>query len=101
MCLTSENYLLRAILSIQFSGFFSGFPTDELPLYILWITASIAGVGISATLGMETSSEPYAFLLLPAALGCFALSAVMSWLIFGILHLSLRQRRNDWKSKIR
>ncbi len=39
--------------------------------------------------------------MLPAALGCFALSAVMSWVIFEILHLSLRQRRYDWKSKIR
>ncbi len=73
----------------------------QVPIYMLWIMAAIAGVGVSATWGMENSSGPYAFLLLPVAIGCFALSAVMSWLIFEILHLSLRQRRYDWKSKIR
>lgn len=73
----------------------------QVPIYILWIMAGIASVGASATWGMDAGSGPYAFLMLPAAIGCFALSAVMSWVIFEILHLSLRQRRYDWKSKIR
>lgn len=71
----------------------------QVPIYVLWIMAGIAGVGVSATWGSESSTGRYSFLLLPAAIGCFALSAAMSWVIFEILHLSLRERRYDWMSK--
>ena len=73
----------------------------QVPIGFLWIIGSVAGVGLSIAWSMENDMGRYAFLLLPAAIGCFALSAVMSWLIFEILHLSLRQRRYEWRSKIR
>ena len=73
----------------------------QVPIGFLWIIGSVAGVGFSIAWSMENDMGRYAFLLLPSAIGCFALSAVMSWLIFEILHLSLRQRRYEWRSKIR
>ncbi len=71
----------------------------QVPIGFLWIIGSLAGVGFSIAWSIENSTGRYGFLLL--AIGCFALSAVMSWLIFEILHLSLRQRRYEWKSKMR
>jgi len=73
----------------------------QVPIGFLWIIGSIAGIGLSFTWGMGGTAGQYAFLLLPAAIACLVLGGIMSRLLFETLHLSLRQRRYDWKSKIR
>ena len=73
----------------------------QVPIGFLFVIASLAGIGLSFAWGMGATEGKYAVFLLPAALICLALGAAMSRLLFEILHFSLRQRRYDWKSKIR
>lgn len=73
----------------------------QVPIGFLFVIASLAGIGLAFAWGMGATNGKYAVLLLPASLTCLALGGVMSRLLFEILHLSLRQRRYDWKSKIR
>ena len=73
----------------------------QVPIGFLFVIASLAGIGLAFAWGMGATNGQYAVFLLPAALTCLALGAAMSRLLFEILHLSLRQRRYDWKSKIR
>lgn len=73
----------------------------QVPIGFLWIVTSVAGIGLSFTWGLGATDGQYAFFLLPGAIACLVFSGAMSRLLFEILHLSLRQRRYDWKSKIR
>lgn len=73
----------------------------QVPIGFLFVTTSLAGIGLSFAWGMGSPDGEYAIFLLPAALICLAFGGAMSRLLFEILHFSIRQRRYDWKSKVR
>lgn len=69
-----------------------------VPIGLIWMIGGIAGIGASYAWASGMDMD-YGFLLLPIAVGCLTFSAVMSRIIFEVVHLSLRQQRYDWKSK--
>lgn len=73
----------------------------QVPIGFLWIISSIAGIGLAVFWAAGGNDGQHAVFLLPAALACLAFGGAMSRLLFEILHFSIRQRRYDWKSKIR